>query len=98
MDSAKLPPYLASGTPILARGPITATQIRYLHDLGIDHVVPVRKKKALIEAIQRWMFNESYRRQLESRGRDTALLEHEGKRVRVRFQSVICNLVPSELR
>jgi glycosyltransferase involved in cell wall biosynthesis len=86
---AKLPAYMASGTPILAYGPVEMAQIRYLAEAGAAHVVSERSREALAAAIRRLMTDEAYRAQIGRRAHDLALERHGATRVRAAFRSTL---------
>jgi glycosyltransferase involved in cell wall biosynthesis len=86
---AKLPAYMASGTPILAYGPLEMAQIRYLAEAGAAHVVSERSREALAAAIRRLMSDAAYRAQIGRRAHDLALERHGATRVRAAFRSTL---------
>jgi len=86
---AKLPAYMASGTPILAYGPLEMAQIRYLAEAGAAHVVSERSREALAAAIRRLMTDEAYRAKIGQRAHDLALERHGATRVRAAFRSAL---------
>ncbi|MGH7427901.1 MAG: glycosyltransferase, partial [Candidatus Methylomirabilaceae bacterium] len=88
---AKLPAYMASGTPILAYGPLEMAQIRYLAEAGVAHVVTQRSQEALAAAIRRLMTDEAYRAKIGQRAHDLALGHHGATRVRAAFRSALAH-------
>ena len=92
---AKLPAYMASGTPILAYGPLEMAQIRYLAEEGVAHVVTQRSHEALAAAIRRLMTDEAYRAKIGQRAHDLALERHSAIRVRAAFRSALAQAAPT---
>ncbi|MGH7480059.1 MAG: hypothetical protein ACREJ8_10815, partial [Candidatus Methylomirabilales bacterium] len=86
---AKLPAYMASGTPILAYGPLEMAQIRYLAEAGAAHVVTQRSQETLSAAIRGLITDEGYRAQIGQRAHDLALERHGATRVRAAFRSAL---------
>ena len=83
---AKLPAYMASGTPILAYGPTEMAQIRYLAESDSAHVVTEQSREALDAALRRLMSDESYRARIGRRAHLLALERHGAAKTRSDFR------------
>ncbi len=86
---AKVPLYLASGTPVLVYGPRAAAVVSYAERDGWGRVVSVRSSGQLRDAIGGLMADEVERRRLAETALSVARARHDAARVREDFQSVL---------
>lgn len=87
----KVPAYLVSGTPILVYGPESVAQVRYAEQREWGHVVSQQGVRHLMDGILELVNNINLRMELSSTARAVAASNHNVKKVRSRFQSVLCN-------
>ena len=88
----KVPAYLASGTPILAYGPIETAQIAYASSEGWGLVVGRRDPRLLDQAIIALQTDNGLRARLSSRAR-TIASRHDVRHVRGKFQELLTQAV-----
>ncbi len=91
----KVPPYLASGTPILAYGPAQTAQIAYAKREGWGLVVDQRDPRLLDQAIMELAANNDLRLRLSERAR-TVACRHDVRHVRSQFQGLLAQVAENE--
>jgi glycosyltransferase involved in cell wall biosynthesis len=84
----KVPAYLASGTPILAYGPLETAQIAYAQREGWGIVVDKRDPQMLRDAILALSADNALRASLSKRAREVAI-RHDIRNVRSLFQGIL---------
>jgi glycosyltransferase involved in cell wall biosynthesis len=85
----KVPAYMASGTPILVYGPRGVAQVDCAMRDGWGHVVCERDPAALDSALRRILADAPLRESLRLRAQALASANHDGARVRARFQDAL---------
>ncbi|HEX3868414.1 MAG TPA: hypothetical protein VHV78_16740, partial [Gemmatimonadaceae bacterium] len=88
----KVPAYLASGTPILAYGPLDVAQIGYARHEQWAHVVSEPDPARLCDAMRRILDDTPLRDRLSSRALALAPERHDLGQMRSRFQAAISAL------
>ena len=91
----KVPAYLASGTPILAYGPLATDQIAYAQREGWGLVVSQRDPRLLDQAIISLATDNDLRRGLSARARVVAS-RHDVSHVRGQFQGLLAQAAENE--
>jgi len=86
---AKVPLYLASGTPILVYGPKAATSVQYAEQEHWAHVVSERNSDKLKDALRRLAEDQGLRGVLAQRAIVVARERHDAGVVRTAFQKVL---------
>jgi glycosyltransferase involved in cell wall biosynthesis len=84
----KVPPYLNSGTPVLAYGSMETAQIRYATDSGWALVVSDQSAETLKAALKRVVSDIGLREKLSAAAR-LAAANHDARIVRTGFQEVL---------
>lgn len=82
----KLPEYLASGTPILAHGPLASTTIEMVSRGDLALVVSDPSPSSLDRGIETLIQDETLRRKLADQGRQAALENFDNKKIRAAFE------------
>ena len=85
----KLPPYLASGVPILVYGPRGIAQVEYARTHRWGHMVDQRCSQQLKQGLRDICTNHGLREQLSHQARATADRFHDAGAVRGAFQEVL---------
>ncbi len=85
----KLPEYLASGTPILAHGPLLSTTIALIAQRNLGLVASDESEASLREAIEALIQDEPLRRQLAESAGAAARREFSNANVRANFETRI---------
>lgn len=94
---AKIPLYLASGTPILVYGPAEAASVQYATNEKWARVVSERSPAALEAALRELVKNELLRSELGRRAMEVARKNHDGEHVRYDFRQKLIGIMPSNL-
>lgn len=87
---AKSIAYMVSSCPVLLYGPPNVPAVEYARREGWGFVVDTRKPSKLKQAIATLMGDEALRKSLGSRGREVAVRNHDGKRLRAWFHDLLC--------
>ena len=91
---AKVPLYLASGTPILVYGPPDAASVEYAKRERWGYVVSERNPELLEGALRRLAGEEDLRRELAQRAFVVARERHDADIIRAAFQKTLTEVVP----
>ncbi|OGV72774.1 MAG: hypothetical protein A3K19_28255 [Lentisphaerae bacterium RIFOXYB12_FULL_65_16] len=86
---AKVPPYLASGVPILVYGPAGIAQVEYARQAGWGLVVDQHSPAALAAGLRRVLSDLPLRDALSRAARQTARQHHAADTVRCRFRRAL---------
>lgn len=89
----KLPPMLASGTPILAYGPENTAQIDYALQEGWGFVVSNRDREQLVQALKTLIQDDGVRDRLSHRAKRVAFEHHDGTAIRSGFHTLLSGIV-----
>lgn len=85
----KVPEYMASGTPVLVYGPADNPNVSYAQKYKWAAVVDKRETKLLRSTIKRLIADLEWRKDLGTRAREIAIMNHDAKIIRPRFQQLI---------
>lgn len=88
---AKLPAYMASGTPILVYGSGDTAQVQYAIEAGWAHVVSQRNRDALAQGIRAIVGDDALRRSVQDAALTTVARYHDAAAVRPAFQAVLAS-------
>ncbi len=91
----KLPECLASGSPILAYGPIECATIKYLYEIGCAKMVTEQSHAALVAVIRDLIRDPSIRRDLAGRSREHVARNMANTLVEQKFKSLVVESIDS---
>lgn len=83
----KLPEYLASGTPVLAYGPLESATIEYIYKSGFGEAVISKDIYTISKAIKKIILNKEKYEELAAQAKENVLVEFSPDKIRSRFQS-----------
>ena len=87
---AKSIAYMISSCPVLLYGPPNIPAVEYAQEEGWGFVVKTPDPSRLKHAIVTLMGDEALREKLGLRGREVAVRNHDGKRLRAWFHDLLC--------
>jgi glycosyltransferase involved in cell wall biosynthesis len=87
---AKSVAYMISSCPVLLYGPPNVPPVEYAQREGWGFVVDTPDPLRLKQAIAALMRDEALRQKLGLRGREVAVRNHDGKRLRAWFHDLLC--------
>ncbi|MGH9856274.1 MAG: glycosyltransferase, partial [Acidobacteriota bacterium] len=94
---AKVPEYMASGTPIVVYGPKGTPPVDYARAAGWGYVVTERDSALLEAGILELMRSSELRTQLGQKARQLAFRDHNAAMMRQKFWELMCDVAFGEL-
>lgn len=88
----KMPECLASGSPLIAYGPMNVATIRYLKETGCAQVVDSRDQESLISAIQALIKDSSLCQRLSEQARSHVAVNCSKQLVQEKFKNYLSRL------
>jgi glycosyltransferase involved in cell wall biosynthesis len=94
---AKSIAYMICSCPVLLYGPPNVPPVEYAQKEGWGFVVSIHNRSELKRAIATLMGDEALRRTLGLRGREVAVRNHDGTRLRVWFHDLLCRAAAGDV-